>query len=90
MATQKHLTLQDRSVIQSMLENKYDFSQIANTLDKDPTTISKEVKAHTIIKNVVLYRIIYIMECKKHFHRILYLWALGALKTGFPNENVKI
>ena len=52
MATQKHLTLQDRSVIQSMLENKYNFSQIANTLDKDPTTISKEVKAHTIIKNV--------------------------------------
>lgn len=52
MATQKHLTLQDRSVIQSMLDNKYNFSQIANTLDKDPTTVSKEVKAHTIIKNV--------------------------------------
>lgn len=52
MATQKHLTLQDRSVIQSMLENKYSFSQIANTRDKDPTTISKEVKVHTIIKNV--------------------------------------
>ena len=42
------------------------------------------------IGSVVLYRIIYIVECKKHFHRILYLWALGALKTGFPNENVKI
>lgn len=52
MATQKHLTLQQRSIIQDMLSRKESFSSIAKVLDKDPTTISKEVKAHTVTRNV--------------------------------------
>lgn len=52
MAKQKHMSLHDRSIIESMLDQKYTFTQIANTLEKDPTTIAKEVKAHTIIKKI--------------------------------------
>lgn len=35
-----------------MLTEKYKFSQIANTLGKDPSTIAKEIKNHITVKNV--------------------------------------
>ena len=43
---QKHLTLDDRLYIESSLNNGTSFKDIARFLCKDPTTISKEVKAH--------------------------------------------
>ena len=46
MANNKHLTLEDRFTIQSMLKEKASFKTIALSLDKDPSTISKEVRAH--------------------------------------------
>ena len=46
MATQKHLTLEDRYAIQHALEKRHSFRTIARSLDKDPTTISKEVRRH--------------------------------------------
>lgn len=52
MAKYKHLTLNERTLIQSMLTDKCSISQIANTLGKDISTISKEIKAHTTIKNM--------------------------------------
>lgn len=44
-----HLTLDDRCSIANGLNNRYSFKAIANTLEKDCTTISKEVKKHITI-----------------------------------------
>ncbi|CZQ83010.1 helix-turn-helix domain-containing protein, partial [Trichococcus ilyis] len=46
MTTQKHLTLEDRYAIQHSLEKRHSFRTIARSLDKDPTSISKEVRRH--------------------------------------------
>lgn len=43
---QKHLTLQDRLFIERSLNENRSFKDIARFLCKDPTTISKEVRAH--------------------------------------------
>lgn len=43
---QKHLTLEDRIYIENELNKGTYFKDIARFLCKDPTTISKEVKAH--------------------------------------------
>ena len=45
---QKHLTLEDRIYIENELNKGTTFKDIAKFLCKDPTTISKEVKAHRI------------------------------------------
>ena len=51
MAKYKHLTLKDRCLIQSMLNEKYKLSAIANTIGKDPSTVSKEIRAHITVEN---------------------------------------
>lgn len=43
---QKHLTLRDRIYIEQGLDHNLSFREIARYLCKDPTTISKEVRAH--------------------------------------------
>lgn len=45
---QKHLTLNDRIYIEQQLNKEVSFKDIAKYLCKDPTTISKEVKAHRL------------------------------------------
>lgn len=45
---QKHLTLEDRIYIENSLNRGCSFKDIAKFLCKDPTTISKEVKAHRL------------------------------------------
>ena len=42
----KHLTLDERIEIQECLAKGMTFNAIAQRIDKDPTTISKEMKAH--------------------------------------------
>ena len=42
----KHLTLDDRLEIQECLSKGMTFKAIARRIDKDPTTVSKEVKLH--------------------------------------------
>ena len=46
----KHLTLDDRIVIQKSLKEGLPFVDIAALISKDPSTVSKEVKAHLTIK----------------------------------------
>lgn len=41
--------MDDRCSIANGLNNRYSFKAIANTLEKDCTTISKEVKKHITI-----------------------------------------
>ena len=47
----KHLTLEDRNFIQDCLHCGMCFKDIANRLGKDPSTISKEIKAHITTSN---------------------------------------
>ena len=50
MSNNLHLTLDERNIIEQELNNNNSFRNIAILLDKDPTTISKEVKKHRIRK----------------------------------------
>ena len=43
---QKHLTLLNREDIEKLLKAGFKFYQIAENIQKDPTTISKEVKKY--------------------------------------------
>ncbi len=47
---QKHLTLSDRIEIEKGLNNSDSFAEIARKIHKDPTTVSKEVKKHSKVK----------------------------------------
>ena len=42
----KHLTLDDRIVIENSLKERKSFKEIGRSLNKDCTTISKEVRKH--------------------------------------------
>ena len=48
MADQKHLTLEQRTVIQEMLSKHKTFTDIGKVLGKHPSTISKEVRGHLV------------------------------------------
>lgn len=50
MATYKHLTLSEREIIERLLKEEYSFKAIARELNRDCTTISKEVKNRVIFK----------------------------------------
>lgn len=49
----KHLTLDDRCKIFTMLSSGESFSQIGKELEKDPTTISKEIRSHLSFEKTV-------------------------------------
>lgn len=46
MANNKHLTFDERNTIESMLKHKTSFRKIGDAIDKDPSTISKEIRLH--------------------------------------------
>ena len=46
MADQKHLTFDQRLSVETLLKERKNFRQIAAILDKDPATISKEIRKH--------------------------------------------
>ena len=48
MTKHKHLTLSNRITIESMLKEKKSINQIAKELEKNPTTISKEIRARLV------------------------------------------
>lgn len=53
----KHLSLEERKIIQTGIENRCNKVDIARTLGKDPTTVAKEIRKHREYKprNVSLY-----------------------------------
>ena len=55
--TQKHMTLSDRIFIEQSLASGDTFKQIALTLKKDPSTISKEIRKHKTLKKGSHYAI---------------------------------
>lgn len=70
MPNYKHLTLDNRITIESMLNTQSSFREIATALDKDPSTISKEVRSHLVFRHVGAMRTPYNscalrFQCKK-------------------------
>ena len=55
MNKSKHLTLEDRIVIEIRLQQRESFRSIGRELGKDPTTIAKEVKNHIQFKQSGAY-----------------------------------
>lgn len=50
MATRKHLTLEERIIIEDMLNAHKKFSEIARRLEIAPSTISREIRSRSIYK----------------------------------------
>lgn len=50
MRKNKHLSIEERSTIKSMLDQSASFKAIARALGRDCTTISKEVRGHLVFK----------------------------------------
>ena len=48
--THSHLTLSDRIYIEQALERRMKFKDIAVFIGKDPTTVSKEIRRHRVVK----------------------------------------
>ena len=67
MAKNTHLTLSDRISIEVGLREQKSFSAIAAELGKDPTTISKEVRAHIKLKQAGGYNPCVIRKDCKHY-----------------------
>ena len=63
----KHLSLNDRKIIQQGIENRCNKVDIARTLGKDPTTIAKEIRLHREFKPRNTYNMpsicVHIKEC---------------------------
>ena len=51
----KHMSSSDRLEIEIGLNDNLSYKQIADKVDKDCTTIAKEVKNHIIYKNIGYY-----------------------------------
>ena len=47
----KHLTFEERCVIHEFLNNGHSFTEIANRIHKDRTTVSKEIRTHRFERN---------------------------------------
>ena len=52
MAKHTHLTLDDRYTISNLLNSSTSFKAIALEIEKDCTTVSKEVRNHCVFKKL--------------------------------------
>lgn len=71
MSNNKHLTLDDRTSIEVALKEKSNFTTIAKSLGKDPSTISKEIRSHLSFQRIGGFRLNYNacahrFSCDKH------------------------
>ena len=51
----KHLTIEDREFIEELLTKDIKLKTIAEVIRKDPTTVSKEIKARRILNEANPY-----------------------------------
>ena len=50
MAKYKHMTLDERIGIQKGLKEKKSFVEIGTEIDRDASTVAKEIKSHLLVK----------------------------------------
>ena len=62
----KHLTLDERKQIETLLNRKHSYKSIGRELSRDCTTIAKEVSAHVIFKRTAI-RGVTCNNCKHRF-----------------------
>ena len=67
MSVNKHLTLEERNIIEQELTKNTSFTEIAKLLSKEPTTISKEVRKHRIRKEGQAIHVNF-NHCAKRYH----------------------
>lgn len=68
MTKQKHLNLEARILIETLLNERNSFKSIARQLEKDCTTISKEVRSHIFFDKVGTYGKLF-NDCRLSFLR---------------------
>lgn len=61
---QKHLTLSDRVYIEQELLQGTTFRSIANTLHKDPSTISEEIRLHAMMPKTTSFKTPRCKQCR--------------------------
>lgn len=76
MPKHSHLTLQDRGTICARINQGISFAQIAEELDRDPGTISKEIRLHRVSVEKGSYGrgfnpCIHRRDCKKTYVHVL-------------------
>ena len=69
----KHLTLSDRIEIELGITQGSSFRKIASIIEKDPSTVSKEIKKHLVVKQLDKHEKLSPCECS---HRIVVTIAL--------------
>jgi len=52
----KHLTLAERIEIQSCLDKQMTFKAIGKHIEKDQTTVSKEIKKHLELRDSMVFK----------------------------------
>lgn len=52
MAKYKHLDIEQRTTIKEMLDKRCSFTEIGKAIDKDPSTVSKEIRNHLVYISV--------------------------------------
>lgn len=55
MSKGKHLTLDDRKSIQMGLQEGRNFQEIAREIGKNPSTVSKEIRKHRIVRRTASF-----------------------------------
>lgn len=68
----RHLTLSDRTYIEQELLCKSSFRSIAETLGKDPSTISKEIRLHALMPSNASHRINPRCHMCKHYEKCVF------------------
>lgn len=69
----KHLSLNQRKIIQTGIENRSTKAAIATTIGKDPTTVAKEIRKHRVLspRNTFNYPsiCIHLKECRQCYSK---------------------
>ena len=63
----KHLTLEDRQLIQKGLRERRSFAEIANSIGCSPVTVSMEIRKHRYLKKIEDRNRVPINNCKYRY-----------------------
>ena len=88
----KHLSFDDRLEIEYGLKNDYSFKHIAKIVEKDCTTISKEIRNHFKIVNSgavgrSFFDCVHGKECKRNIFQLFQWTIIGSGEADRPKKN---